>query len=217
MKRTVTLAAAALLVASAALAETNVLSQNAVGYIKVAITNSDWHLVGSQFDSLEGGASTIGDLLGTNVPNATQAYIFDASESRYIGEQFVAAFGGWTPGTNHIDRGDGIWVKTPSAHDFLLMGEVPALATNSMSFLEGFQIITYPYPVETSLTNSVLNDIAADGDLIYVYDGGYVGYQYISAFGGWTPNNLILKPGMAFWYKSSAGKDWKEPKPYDWP
>jgi hypothetical protein len=98
-----------------------------------------------------------------------------------------------------------------------LMGEVPALATNSMSFLEGFQIITYPYPVETSLTNSVLNDIAADGDLIYVYDGGYVGYQYISAFGGWTPNNLILKPGMAFWYKSSAGKDWKEPKPYDWP
>jgi hypothetical protein len=217
MKKAVILASAALLITSAALAETNVLSQNAVGYIRKSTAEGNWNLIGMQFDTLDGETIVIGDVLGTNgVPNNTKVFIYDKIGATYLSETYYDGFG-WHPGTNAIERGDGVWVKTPASHDFFVMGEVPSAATNNFSLVGGFQIITYPYPVERALTNSILNDIAENNDKLYTFDGtNYTTYTYYDGF-GWNPNDLIFEPGMAFWYRSGSGASWSEPKPYRWP
>jgi hypothetical protein len=216
MKRTVTLAAAALLVASAALAETNVLSQNAVGYIKVEAGANQYKLIGSVFNPLEENA-TVASVLGTNdVPAGTRVFLFNQSSQTYVQELMHSTLG-WLPGTNIIEVGDGMWLVSPSDKTFYMMGEVPANTTNNVDVVAGYQLLTFPYPTGIAITNTFLNTIAKPGDRVFTFDGTNYHQALKHSTLGWLPADFTLNPGEGFWYTTSSNFTWQETKPYEWP
>lgn len=188
---------------------TNVYSKNAVGVIKVTIPTNRWILVSHQLNPLN-TSNRVQDILGTNgVPDGTVALFFNGTH--YISEEYVDG-DGWIPGTNTIARGIGFWVRSPVGFDLFLTGEVPSETNTTVSLLTGYQLVSFPYPVETDITNSVLNTVAEDGDTILRFTGtNYVGAEFIEG-DGWLPPDFKLKIGESYWYRSGGSKAWNEPK-----
>ncbi len=209
MKKLSIAAMIAAAVLSAAEAQTNVFSRNAVGVIKVAIPANRWTLVGYQLEPLN-TSNRVADILGTNgIPDGTVALLF--SGTSYQAEEYVEG-DGWLPGTNLYRRGAGFWVRSPVGFDLYLTGEVPSATNTQVNLPAGYRLVSFPYPVEVDITNSVLNTVASDGDTILRFTGtNYVSAEYVEG-DGWLPPNFKLKVGEAYWYRSMANKVWNEPK-----
>ena len=134
MKKIVIVALAAVLVASVASAQTQVLSRNAVGYTKVTADRDAFALVRNDFVPLSGD-NTPSNLFGlTTFPTNTTIYVWDGPNTKYNLETIVyqKAAGSlvWSPGSNVLDPGMGFWVKVPSdapsnEYTAFMMGEVP--------------------------------------------------------------------------------------------
>lgn len=195
--------------ALSAVAQTNVFSRNAVGVIRVDIPSNRWALVAAQLDPMN-SSNRISDVLGTNgIPDGTVALFFNGI--RYVGEEFIEG-DGWLPGTNLIQRGMGFWIRAPRAFSMYLTGEVPSQTNTAVSLGAGFQLISFPYPVEVDITNSVLQVVGQDGDTILRFTGTqYEGAEFIEG-DGWLPPNFKLRIGEAYWYRSGSSKIWNEPK-----
>jgi len=90
--------------------------------------------------------------------------------------------------------------------------------TATISIVTGFQLLSNPYPVESTVTE--LGFSAAYDDKIYLYTPG-AGYQiatYTKGFfglpDGWD-NNFTIPVGAGFWYSSQADTDWVADRPFD--
>ena len=205
-----------------------VLSKNAVGYVKVTIPKGSLMMIQTPFENLTGEAGfSIGALLGSNLPNATIAYFWHTGLQQYRSEQYFTSLTRWMPGTNIFDRGQGMFVKIPSSatldsYDVFLMGEVPdevVAPTTDVAIVKGLQMIGYMYPTEILLTNSVLRSIAKNGDILYYWKTNqqWGSEQYFASLGRWMPGTLVLQPGQAYYYKTTNVTVWSEAKPYTWP
>lgn len=187
-------------VTSLVVASTNeVTSVNAVGYIKINVEANKLKMIGTQFIDMNTNSPTVKDVLGTNgIPSGTKVYVYN---SGYSSESF--SFGNWVPGTNVIDRTMGFWIKCGTTTNFVLKGEVPAV-NKAVLVKSGLQMISYPFPVGTYFTNTVVGKNAGAGDKAYFYEtnGTYSSYSF--SFGSWVPSTLYLNPGDAIWYKSGA-------------
>lgn len=190
------------LVASYAISATNeVTSVNAVGYIKIDVGANKLGIVGTQFLDMTTNNPTVKDVLGTNaIPSGTKVYIFNGTA--YNTETY--SFGAWSPGTNVISKNTGFWIKSSVATNFTLKGEVPTTDTLVL-MRSGLNLVTYPFPVGSYLTNSVIGKGAISGDKVYYYNTATANYvTYTFSFGSWSPSTLFLNPGDGFWYKSAA-------------
>lgn len=208
MKRVVVMAAVLGLVAGSAISE-DVTSVNAVGFVNIPVGTGQYAMMGVQFDDLNTANPTVVDVLGLDVPEGTQAYLYNGSA--YIPEAFSA--GAWTPGTNVIDRGTAIWVYTPTAHDFSGSGQVPDQATDIL-IAQGYQMIAYPYPAARLLSATEIGQNASEGDQLYIWNGtGYTPYNFAS--GSWSADP-VLAPGVGMWYYQvvSGVSTNSEPVPY---
>ncbi|MCX7819218.1 MAG: hypothetical protein N2652_08430 [Kiritimatiellae bacterium] len=196
-------------VAGAALAQTNVYSKNAVGVIRIDVPTNRWTLISYQLNPLN-TSNRVGDVLGTNgIPDGTVVLLFNGVQ--YVGEEYLEGEG-WLPGTNVLQRGIGFWIRAPVGFPLYLTGEVPAETNTAVNIGAGYRLISFPYPVEVDITNSVLNVVAEDGDAILRFTGsGYQAAEYIEG-DGWMPGNFKLRVGESYWYKSGSSKVWNEPK-----
>jgi hypothetical protein len=226
MKRTALLILAFALVGSLVFGQTQVLSRNAVGYVKITIPRGSLMMIQTPFESLDGVTSVnIGELIGSNVPNGTTAYFWKQGAQAYGSEGFVSGFG-WVPGTQTFIRGQGMFLKIPAgapsnSYDIFMMGEVPdrfTAPTSQLTFVQGLQMVGYMYPTETPLTNSMLSNIASNGDTLYYWKTNqqWGSEGYVAGF-GWVPGTLVLKPGESYYYKAKGANVWSEAKPYTWP
>jgi hypothetical protein len=167
------------------------------------------------------GPVTVNDIFGTSVPVGTLVYSFDGT--RYQIEEFIEGEPNfWDPGTNDLSRGKGFWYKAPSAGMVSMVGDVPGsstAATTGVRLVEGFQLLSFPYPVSTSITNTVLNSVASVGDIIYQWiNGGWALSEFLEGTGWETL--VVFQPGEGFWYRRADGNgpaSFSEQKPNSFP
>ena len=226
MKKSVILALGLAVIAGSAFAQTNqVLSRNAVGYVKISAVRSNFVFIANNFKSLSGGPVTVTNLLGTQVPNGSAVFVWDSAAQAYRSEN--RGFAGWTPGTNRLDLGRGFWLKIADAgpsnvYQVYLMGEVPdknTAPTTTLPIVTGFNMVANPYPVATKFTNTAIAKAGVNGDAVFFWNPEAKNYYSENrGFAGWVPGTNMVSPGQSFWYRRSGGAtNWVEAKPYTWP
>ncbi len=223
MKRTGLAILILIVAASLSYAQTNqVLSRNAVGYTKITCPKGGLVLVRMDFESMDGGDLHAEDVFGDQLPMGTLIYHYDPSLGSYVTDN--KSFAGWS--TNIIfERGMGFWIEVPDTaasneYQVYMMGEVPdrfTAPTSTVSVASGINQIGYTYPNDVYWTNTDLAKNAAMGDILYWWDG--TNYQVNNlSFAGWADPNLVITPGMGFWFETSlSATNWIEGKPYTWP
>ena len=231
------LAVLCILIPLASYAQSNqVVSRNAVGYVRVDLQKGEIRLLSYPFFCLSTNDYTPPTPMNTmffdTVPPGTCLYVWDAAASMYRSEILVSnRVSGlkWIPNKNLLSPGRGFWMKihpmAPSNYyTIYLLGEVPddyTAPTSTVDILPGMNLLGYPYPAETQWTNLNLAKTATPGDIIYTFSNG--AYQssacYMTTNGTCWSQNLCLRPGDGFWFKRTAGTalTWEETKPYTWP
>jgi hypothetical protein len=202
---------------------TQVVSRNAVGYVRVEAEKGKFYALRYDFFSVDGSPVPIVDMIGDQVPQGSAAYKFQQGVG-YIAEN--KGLFGWFPGTNTYEPGEGFWLAVPgtavsNVYNVFLMGEVPdrftAPTSMPINVASGFSLLGFPYPTEMPWTSTVLASNAVQGDAMYKFDPdvGYISEN--RGLFGWFPGTNVLYPGDGFWVSSSVGGTWEEVKPYTWP
>lgn len=225
MKKITAILLGTLIVSSAALANTNqVLSKNAVGYVKRTVPGGGLDLMTVPFVNL----SQVNNTVSNTFPSATdgtQISLWSQGSQTY--RTFIKAKGTWgNPGTNVLARGDAVFFRSPSAstQEVFIMGEVPDSATaptTTVTVISGLNAVGLGYPVSTSWTGTTLAASLPDGSQISVWNGSAY-TTIIKAKGSWgaSGNSLVIDPGDGFFVRSPVGAptiNWNQTKPYTWP
>jgi hypothetical protein len=229
MKKTLLIAAAALISASA-IAE--VTSANIVGYYKDTGAPSggasSLHISGYQFTETNATPETV---FGSQLPLGTKVSTYNGGYQFSTYEESVD-YGTWPPTTNvgwsadlDLSGQAGFWVQNfdISQQVAVVAGEVELADSVTNSIEPGLQLVSYPYPVATTVTNLGLN--AAVGDKVYVYDSGYQisTYEESVDYGTWPPTTNVgwsadynIDVGEGFWVQSFQGvtNDWVVNRPF---
>lgn len=210
-------------VGSSVFAQTNqVLSRNAVGYVRIDAPAGSLRLVRHDFIDLAGNQAYVTNVIGAQLAQGSALYLWDLSNQVY---QIVnRGLRNWSPTTNVLRRGAAMFVQSSSNSTVYLMGEVPdatTAPTSKVYGLTGFNLTGVPYPVDTPFTNTPFFQGAAQGDAFYTFDGTNYGI-YNRGLRNWSPTsvtNVIIKAGEGFWYQraGAGGTNWTFPKPYTWP
>ena len=128
MKKLILVAIMTAFVASLAQAQTNqVLSRNAVGYVKLNAEKGKLLLGRTDFIPMN-GSYVASNIFGTaQWPNGTRVLSYDTSLPGYRTDS--KSFAGWSTNIT-FTRGKGFWFQVPTTapsnnYDIFLMGEVP--------------------------------------------------------------------------------------------
>jgi hypothetical protein len=241
MKKTLAAILAVGMIAGVASAQTssNVLSQNAVGYVKAAIQPGVFSLLAQPFNSIDGDP-TPSNVFGDSLPEDTTLFIWDPVSSTYTFEDYKATTAGfppvtttnWSPDTSLLEPGKAFWVRIPvtaaAAVDVTLMGEVPAAASSEVGLSSGFTMAAVPYPVDVTVEETEIGLNAAEDDTIFLWDADAQSYSFIEfkattagfppvTTTNWTPAGVTIPAGAGFWYRTSSARNPIVSKPYDWP
>ena len=230
MKKLIIAALAAGLIGASAQAQTNqVLSRNAVGYVKVTAASNSMVLIRNDFNDLtSGGAPAVSNIIGDQVPVNSTVFIWSRSSQSYNSGTRSSRSGWGSFGSNMLNRGEGFFLKIPSGagisnYTVYLMGEVPdktTAPTTTVANVTGLGLFGNPYPVSTPLTNIAIVANAANNDVVYLWNvtnQSYVSYTRSSRSGWGGATNVTLSPGEGFWLRSSITQQWSTVKPYTWP
>ena len=225
MKKTLWIAVVGALAASVIAASAQeVLSGNAVGYVKVDISNT-FTMINMPFDDMSGGPTMFTNTIGPQVMGV------GALVYRYSGVDWTSYpfdRGNWNNAASlALEPGVAYFLKRPNSwtgtSNITLTGEVPE-ATNSQRAVTGagnFTTVSFAYPAEVKFTNTLL---AAQGGgvgaSIFAYNGtDWTSYPYDR--GNWNnAASLVLKPGVGYFFKAataSGGFIWNQRRPYTWP
>ncbi len=212
----------------AAFAQTNqVLSKNAVGYVRVDTEGGKQYLVAPSFESMDAGGNTIENVIpaaASGLGGGTKAYLWDAVSQSYRSETLQTfPTTAWNPGTNVLARGSSFWL-VPSGTDtnsIYFMGEVPSETNAVKSIAVGLSFLSGSYPVDTPITNTTLIDTLGGGDKAFFFSadvGSWVS-ETVQTFPSldWNPGTNVIAAGYGVVIKSTAGGSWDELKPYTWP
>lgn len=232
MKRIFVVALCMAFLAPMTYGQSNVLSQNAVGYVKLTIPKGGLALARLDFESLDPSViANARNLIGDQLPTDSAVFIWDVATSQYIPET-KGSRSGWPNSENSLDRGTAFWIQVPDtaaeeSYDVYLMGEVPGAnnnsETNTIEGIEGIDALGYAYPAAIDWTNTQLSALLPSGSTIFIWDIATQAYLPFNkgARSGWgaTGNALVLDPGTSFWVDVGDDSiiDWTEVKPYDWP
>lgn len=225
------IAALGMAVATSAFAQTNqVLSRNAVGYIKTTTEPNKIYLLSAPFVNLENGSDlhSITNLLA-GVPNSTAVSVWDSTAQGYVNYS-KSARGVWdlAAQTSKVARGASFFVRIPATagtNDLYIMGEVPdatTAPTTTQSRVAGITFTGHPYPVSVSFTGTALAASLPNSTGVSFWDSSvqaYVNYSK-SARGVWDlgAQAATVAAGQGLIIKSTAlGNNWTEAKPYTWP
>lgn len=228
MKKTVVVLLCLAFVATAAFGQ-QVLSKNAVGYVRKSLDKGKYYLMNVNFNMLT-GANTVSNVFpasSSGLPSGTKIYIWNDVGQSYAASETLETFPStrWNPGTNVLELGRSFWVRIPpsavsNTYELFTMGEVPDETNVVKNLRPGFTFASFPYPVETKITNSMLGSVVKSGDKVYFFDpnGGWASetWQTFPTV-GWNPGTNIFRPGDAILIKSTLITNWNQAKPYTWP
>lgn len=211
-----------------------VLSKNAVGYVKVDVvgggTKPNLYLVAHPFESLTdpNGLHLVSNVFAA-VPNNTFVQVWDPVAQAYV-IYTRDLRGSWlgAAATAKVSRSQGIFVRIPSnatQREVFMMGEVPDKTTapsQYMSRASGLTMIGFPYPVSVRLTNTIMAQSLPPNTFVSIWDA--VNQTYIiytkDLRGNWlgAAQTAELQPGQGMVIRNTnAPNAWWENKPYSWP
>jgi hypothetical protein len=201
-----------LTITAASFAATNTVSSaNIVGYSQLTIPSNQFMMVSLDFNN---GSNTINNLFGS-FPIGSKVYLWDTTSQAY--NTYSKSPAGWgTAGTNQIEVGSGAFLKLPDnvQTNVVFSGDVPLEETNSIYKVNGFAMLSYPYPTDMAFTNTALAKGASIGDKISVWTNNSW-ETYSRSPGGWTTaTGLVIRVGQSFFYQSSTNVTVHEVKPY---
>lgn len=244
MKKKMLIAAAVALTACVvALAQSEVLSQNAVGYVKKSVPAAGGlAIVVHSLDSMD-TANVIftNTSIASEMPVGSTAYFWNQTPpgSWAFGQKNQK---GANPPTwdgvaanKVLTAGESFFLKTPATQlvevVVTIAGEVPADATIPVTVLASNNLtaVGNPYPVSMTFTNTDLASNAPVGSTAYFWNStppGSWGFGQKNQKGANPPTwdgvaaTKTLEPGEGFFIRTSSnspGLTWSEAKPYTWP
>jgi hypothetical protein len=207
MRITTLLAAAALAAGFASSQAQNVYSENVVGYVNVSLP-AGFAIVANQLD-LDGTGTnnTVSTVFGTNLPNNSTVYSFNAGA--YDSATYTTK-GGWGGSVSQVNAslngGNGVFVKVPSATTLTLIGNVRQ-GTLTKNYGTGFNLLGSQVP-QAGLVQTDLGFVPANNDIVYRFLPGqtYQSATYTTK-GGWGTQPTI---GVAegFWLNTQTANTW---------
>ena len=233
MKKTLWIAIAGALAASVivASAQTEVLSGNAVGYIKRTVPAAGkLAAVAHPLNSMSAGSLMFTNTsIATEMPNLSWAYFWNPTTQKWVGSQKTGK-GAWdgVAQAKEVLPGEMFFLKTPAAQatavEVTITGEVPDEATLTRAVVGGNAIAALgnPYPVDVAFTNTTVAQNAANGSWAYFWD--LTTQKWVPALksgkGVWdgVAAAKTIQAGEGFFLKDAgAGSVWTNSKPYTWP
>jgi len=174
---------------------------NVLGYTRVTIPSNQYVLVSLDFNN---ASNTIDDLFG-NLPTGSAVYFWDTAAQNY--NTVAKLRTGWeNSGTNRVQIGAGAFIRLPTGvqTNVLLSGNVPTAGTTTVYTAIGYSLVSYPYPVLMSFTNTTLAKTAATGDQIALWQtNSWTIYSKTRA--GWIgAESLEIKPGQGFFFQAAG-------------
>jgi hypothetical protein len=184
---------AALATAGASSAFGQVTSQNIVGYIRLSL-NSGFNLVSNQLSSGDNRVATV-----LTVPDGTDVYTYNGTSFAITSY----AEGEWSNPAITLTPGAGFYVRVGAPTTVVLVGEVRL--QNSISLVQGFNLIACPIPLSGSLTDTAsIGFTAQDGDDVYKFNNGSFSINSF-AEGEWSAGAAPqISVGEGFWVRGAA-------------
>ena len=228
MKKTVWfLMAAALIAGVVAASAQEVLSQNAVGYIKKTLpAGGKFVSLSIPLDSMTNTNIVFGETsVAAEAPAGTVVYFWDPVQQSWLAGGKSTK--GWGAFANRvIEPGEGFLMKSPPAStepiDVTITGEVPADAMLSRGVPGGnaFGSLANPYPVDFTFGTSAVASNAPAGTVVYFWDAvqqsWLAGGKSTKGWGAFA--NREVPAGEGFLMRAPGGVlIWDLVKPYTWP
>ncbi len=198
-----------------------ILDRNAAGRTTVICPRGKTVLAGLPYQSLDRRTMRAADVFADQLPTGAVVSIWDSANQRFVSDTNTAE--GWT-GRIVFEPGTGFTVLVPldaaaAEYPVRLIGEELDRYAGSPATIvitNGLGLVAYPFPMAVLWTNTVLAQGAPAG-VTQIYWSASAGacVTNVRTADGWADPDLVLLPGMAFWY--SADATWEESKPYSWP
>ena len=222
----------ALTVIAAVAQELEVLSVNALGYIKKTLPPGGKMIcLNLPLDSMSEASNVFGRTsIAQELPNGSAVSFWDLDSQKWV-TGTKSTKGVWTPvASNYVVKvGEGFFLKSPTNSvqptSLTIAGEVPS-AANSERVLLGqsrLDVVGNPYPTSFKFGESELAKNAANGSAVSFWNEDT--QQWVSGTkstkGVWTPtsSNYVVKATEGFFLKTSNATAWvwSSTKPYTWP
>ena len=236
MKKTLWIAIVGALAASVVAASAQeVLSANAVGYIKKTLpANGKLVAMSIPLNSMTESSIVFGRTsVAQEAPANSWVYFWDPTGQAWVGGLKSPAGGGrWgSIQSNYVvQAGEGFFMKGPAATnvnvDLTITGEVPENNSLTRAIPGGNALGTLgnPYPVDFKFGESELARQASPNSWVYFWDPtgqAWVGGIKSPAGGGrWgsIQSNYVVQAGEGFFLKEAAAVNaWTNQRPYTWP
>ena len=228
MKKTMWIAVGMLAASVVAASAQEVLSANAVGYIKKTLpANAQLIAVSIPLDNMNETNNVFGRTsIAQEMPTGSEVFFWDEGQQGWSGG--AKGTKGWSSGLSNkvVYAGEAFFVKGATGdidREVTITGEVPADATLQRAMAGGGSLsaVANPYPVDFVFGQSTLAGIATTGSEVFFWDevnqgwsGGAKGTK------GWSAgiSNRTVVAGEGFFMKEAGTvTSWNQAKPYTWP
>jgi hypothetical protein len=184
-------------------------SANVMAVMRVDLPKDDLTLFSTSLIN----SNTINSLF-SELPAGTAIYMWDVEGQAY--RILMKTDLGWgASGTNVVKNGSGLFIRPPKGvqTSFTICGDVPLEESKTVFSSAGFALLSYPYPHNVLFVDTEMAKKAAVGDEISFWKNGWETYTKTGQ--GWTgADQLQLKTGQAFFYRSSQNTAYTETRPF---
>lgn len=224
MKKILLASALVLAIAVSAAVAQEVLSQNAVGYIKVNLPAGKFVSVAQPLNNMGKAENKFGETsIAQELPQGSTVFFWSPEGQGWSGGGKSAK--GWAPGQSNkvIAAGEGFFIKSPQDGEVTITGEVPDEPSldRVIPGNKAFGSLANPYPVDFKFGESDVAKNASQGSTVFFWsiDGqGWSGGGKSAK--GWAPgqSNRVVAAGEGFFLKEAEGVTTvTTKKPYTWP
>jgi hypothetical protein len=224
MKKILLASALVLAIAVSAAVAQEVLSQNAVGYIKVNLPANKFVSVAQPLNNMGKAENKFGETsIAQEAPQGTLVYFWSPEGQGWGGG--VKGAKGWAGAQSNrvIAAGEGFFMKSPKDAEVTITGEVPAEPTSDRVIPGGgaFGSVANPYPVDFKFGESDIAKNATVGSSVFFWDMNIQGWSGgLKSGKGWqaAQSNYVVSAGEGFFLKEAEGVTTiTTVKPYTWP
>ena len=228
MKKTMWIAVGMLAASVVAASAQEVLSANAVGYIKKTLpANGQLIAVSIPLDNMNETNNVFGRTsIAQEAPQGSEVFFWnEAGQNWSVGSKGQK---GWAAAQSNkvVYSGEAFFMRGPSggsALEVTITGEVPAdpVLSRAMAGSGTLSAMANPYPVDFKFGESDLAKNATQGTEVYFWSE--VGQNWsVGSKGqkGWAAaqSNRVVVAGEGFFMKEAgASSTWNQAKPYTWP
>lgn len=228
MKKILLASALVLAIAVSAAVAQEVLSQNAVGYIKVPTIAGKFISVAQPLNNMGKAENKFGETsIAQELPVGSTVFFWDSVAQNWSGGVKAGGTKGWAGGQSNrvIAAGEGFFIKSPTNGEVTITGEVPdeAQLTRTIPGNGAFGTLANPYPVDFKFGESDAAKNASVGSTVFFWDlvaQNWSGGVKAGGTKGWAggQSNRVVQAGEGYFLKEAAAVTTvTTEKPYTWP